>query len=1784
MTTSAHHDEGGAQKGAPRPGRWRRRLLWLVGFVLLGRVLLGLGLEPTLRIGLAAAGLQGDWDSVQLDLLDGRLELRGLTLRPKLGARPEVAEEAEGTAPMVSAATLAVDVDAGALLHGRLRVERLELLGSRIHLDRGVTGGWNFAPLAGSGGSDEAAPPSESGPLLFDLPFELLEARVQDLGLSVRDLQAVPSVDVSSRTSLTLTNVGVEGELIGLDLRMVSSQCLDLLRVNGGGRIASKGADLTLELTVAGLRAEPLLGLLSAAGLDARAESLQAGARLRLEATPVELDPARVQAVVIMDQASVRADATEALGLEALEVRVDRLGGGVLEVASVLVDGLVAEAVLETDGTFTFAGFGPSAAADTAAAGTAAAGTETAATPSSPSPSVAGAGEREAMDGATPTPLRWSLASAVVKEGRLSFTDRAMSLGHRITAHLDRVEAGPISSMAGAPPSDVRLLAEIPGVAGRIVVDGTIDSVGPRFQGSGEVKIEHLVPDELAPYLALAGMAPAFDDGTFEVDKIDADGLTFALRGLRVRDSGEELAAIDMARVAVGGEDRFEVEVSGARGRVRRRLDDSIEGLGLRFNIAADAPERVADADGPPVTKAEAPATPFVVPKVWLPHLDLQFERLELISEQSEGAPVSLGPITLKAGRAEGSAPGAEAFAVTARGKVRVARDFSASVQVDSSEEGFLSVQGETSATGVNLDPVREWVQLLGVDPLLEDGALEARFDLGLRAVGGRPDVSLTVGRARLEERTGAEVKEWLDVKELRVDGLRPGGESTLAIESLSIVEPRVRLERDAAGAWSALGMRALAPKAGSDAPAKSGAKGDQGARPSARSGWLTLGDAGLGEATITLVDGADAGAPPLVLGTSLSLKGFAPGVGAPPAAVSAQLVLEGAEWDVTGSVQPDPAAAALDVAVTMEHLNGGALARLLPSRVDLRMTDGVARARVRGARSQPEDGGTALAVEVEDLDLRERGAEQPVLGASLLRLTAPRIDLGAGVVDVDDITVEALALDLVRLANGGVRVAGVELHPAPADEAESEAPEPSPRRRLRSVRLGALDLGLDAVSLSTEGADGAPFVGTSRIKLKDSVEFDAEDFLDDAPPIELEITGRAAPGEMRFTADLSATPFEPEPEIDGRIQIDGIDGAFFHSILPAQQTAEGEAVFSQGSFAGEVESQFRWRRNGPLDFDLRSGFGLGLELNDLALRHTAGGPVVLGLDRLSLDASTIAPRAGRYQFRRVEIEKPRAVMRRVDGGLEVAGLLVLPDQAEAPETLEAPEGATVDLAVAGEEGAARAVPAARHEAVVTVDDLLLRDLDVLFEDQTVSPVLSVPLVALDAEVRGLSSRMLREPRPVRFSLSLGGGNVSLPVRLKRTSLIRGVAEGVAGAVSSREAEAVTYEERPLFRELVTSGQLAFYPSTSGWLQASLLGFELTAFRGLAIAAGIEIGDGVLDLNSRSRLSGTRGGHVDSTISLSHLSLSEPDGGPISRFLKLPAPLDSVIYVLKNEQGEVRLPLSFDFGSKSSMSTAEFSAKASAAFLRLVTEALAAAPLRAVGSVTDVVGLGGLVGGRDRTPKFAGMEAHLDFEVGSAYIDRDLSQPLMKIVKAMAEDPLLELEAAHEFGGEDIERARALANPDSDVAVKLLRSLRRERDVLLRRRGELAAAARSHLQLGRDRAFDETRLSLVQVSRDLGELEVRVDQLAELLGRSAAGRVERRLKRVALDIAQSRMDALMRALIRAGVDQRRVNLKRPRYEEPGAEGQVRLSRIRLQTRAGTPPKGFFSRVLGIFSF
>src|SRR6185436_1547311 len=143
--------------------------------------------------------------------------------------------------------------------------------------------------------------------------------------------------------------------------------------------------------------------------------------------------------------------------------------------------------------------------------------------------------------------------------------------------------------------------------------------------------------------------------------------------------------------------------------------------------------------------------------------------------------------------------------------------------------------------------------------------------------------------------------------------------------------------------------------------------------------------------------------------------------------------------------------------------------------------------------------------------------------------------------------------------------------------------------------------------------------------------------------------------------------------------------------------------------------------------------------------------------------------------------------------------------------------------------------------------------------------------------------------------------------------------------------------------------------------------------------AGVSLGGGVFDSAVAVRLVGDGSLDTSTRLIFTDLELSESSDGPIFRYLSLPAPLSTVIFVLRNENGALKVPLDVSL-DPSNISLASLGAAASTTFLKLVANAIAASPFRVAGTVVDVATLGQA----EKAEKPAGDVVTIGFAVGDA--------------------------------------------------------------------------------------------------------------------------------------------------------------------------------------------------------
>jgi hypothetical protein len=311
-----------------------------------------------------------------------------------------------------------------------------------------------------------------------------------------------------------------------------------------------------------------------------------------------------------------------------------------------------------------------------------------------------------------------------------------------------------------------------------------------------------------------------------------------------------------------------------------------------------------------------------------------------------------------------------------------------------------------------------------------------------------------------------------------------------------------------------------------------------------------------------------------------------------------------------------------------------------------------------------------------------------------------------------------------------------------------------------------------------------------------------------------------------------------------------------------------------------------------------------------------------------------------------------------------------------------------------------------------------------------------------------------------------------------------------------------------------------------------VVGFELLGVRGLAEEQGFEIGDGSLDTRVKMRFEGEKGIAVDSTSTFTHLSLSEPSGGPIARYLSLPMPLDTVLFMTKNEADEHVVPVSLRL-DQGQIGHGEILAAIMKATGAVLARAVASAPLRLVTGVTSLFGVD--AGGGDAENPTISL-AYADGAVELAPSER---ARLAEFVRRLGASSSRVLAIEHAFGRGDLARAEVLGNPSPEDARALVDGLRTRKSTLVRERGESASAARVYAALG-DRAemrAAEERLSAVD--REIAHVEDGLDAALALLRSGAERHRDARARRAALEIGRARLAELARTLSAEGVAQAR---------------------------------------------
>ena len=1570
-----------------------------------------------------------------------------------------------------------------------------------------------------------AAPESQTTESDPPLELRIPSLRVEDIALAWSDQATAPAAQVD--VQLERARLGpiqrVAGQTpppIELDVTMSLPRTIETVQVVGALQAFADEQTVDLQLSADGVTLRALKPYLDAAGMQSQWQGGSWNARIQAK---TRVDAAGVRhAEAQLSDLRLQSGA-DGLSLDTVSVEGVRLdpAQSLTHIDAVRITGMRGAAIRDEAQVWNTLGFafeGPQ-------------GTTKATAPAPSSDAAPAPAPNEAKPAAGPVP-RFELDRLVWENTYFELRDESLAsmptqVFDGLNLRAEDITLGRPANGEPDPPAQFELSLRAEELAERLALTGTLENLADEqsplyLTWSARVTGTGLQLTPLEPWLTEFGVESDWDQATLRGDLqgfVQQQGDTLRARA-EARDLAFEnqgvawlaLEALEVPEVVVApGSIVLEpISITAPRLRVERDAQGQLAVLALTLLPHPPATPTTLAADPVAVeTAPSAPATdPAATTRIELPSLTLSGATVQWIDAavsptvdvelQVEAGLTDwvLGKPMQQPGRFEATlrVPGA-LDALSLRGEALLA-----------GEE--LSAQVALRGEGMRAGPLASYLPP-GVEVKWQEGefAWDLSAAMGSSEEGGQK-LSVLGENLRLGEK-GASVPDlaWdrlaLSVPRYDWDG------GAVELKELAVQGLRLGVTRAVDGSLSALGVRfdpnaatPAQPQATEQPAATSTAAPDKTVPIAATSGsrrlpklnpedppWIRLGNLDVGIEQLRFLD--ENGGEPMDL--SLRLHGDGPLVLLSPEPESLdpiELRVSGAASPFVGSIDsrlvlvPYTPDPELDVAFALEGIDGPAITRVLP---DL---------QERLDASAWQDGRVTLHSNAQ-LRLRRRGP-----------LDFPLQD-GFGL----ELEVDGFALEPNPTIQGVATNQGET--GSEADTGSDLAAGPSDNPVKPSDTIGTL--GFD--SLAVQVASVRPKTGDVHIKLIDWVGPRLTAFQDERGLHVAGFVWKPAPADAAEVGSADAAQDEALASADG----------------PASES-QG-AASSPSDPSGESTSAAGTGDSGIADADdpQTPGATPSVDSTTAAPSPTAGdtsnGSSQAASDpqNPSQDADASAALADSSEDAQTGGESPNNNPSADDSAPVVAST--------NPGATPAQDGTDAPLPTA-----ANTPPAPQAE--LRIDEIFVAGEALRFEDRTVEPAMVLPISGWDLEAKRFSTLALQGERAFRFRLSLYGGELSLPERASG-NLVGGLLGSVATLATGGKDE-FDMEARPLFDEFLVRGNLALGAAPKGWVQARVRALELPAFRGAAAAAGVEIGDGLMDESAMVHMDGQGGLRVSSTTRFSYLSLSEPAGGPISTYLKLPAPLDSVLFALKDEDGDQTIPLNVAISSGgASMGT--ILGAVSKALGTLIGEALASSPMRVLGGVTDLVGLGG------EPIELTGDEwVRLDYAPGEMQVPAQALAQVEPLLALLRRDSTLYLEVQQIMGQADIAQATQLANPSAERCLELAALYRQRRSALTQERAQVAAAVRLAYATGELNEANARTAELRQVDRQLATTEVALDRVLERTTDRGARAQARRTKSAALEVTRERQTLIGNLLRFQPVPSMatRLDLRRPRFGAP----------------------------------
>ncbi|MBX3377810.1 MAG: DUF748 domain-containing protein [Phycisphaeraceae bacterium] len=1738
MMTPASGSPSPATSPAPTPAgakksRWRRRLIRLgviaLVAVLVFRLTLLILLPTAISRTARAMGLDCQYQRMKLSLLGTNASLWNVVVTSK-----------DGSQPVLKAEYANANLSTLQLLQLRLVAFRLEAEGVSVSVDRKADGSIPLLNLLASSASPKPATPSATSATpkapSFSSPLEIHALRLYKLAIAIKDETLTPAYEDTIRMDLRVTDLGREGRPVRVEFDASSRDLFSSATVEANANLAAAKLDADIALSLRGLRAERLGPYLEPFGVGAESRSLNLRGRGKIALAPSSGVPGALQGTASLTDVAVTADSDVVASLKRVSLDIASVSPSSLHISDLQIANGSLRTERTREGHLRFAAFSPSHARPVPTA------TAPRTTPPA-APPIAATGRA-----ASGSPFQWRIDRVTASDLSASLDDRAFIPQK---THLFAMKSLAASDLRSSGPAETKstVTAEmtIPGIIGTIRANVVATPFAAEPRARAELALGAIRPEALEPYLKVLGVESTLREGavtfTLEAAATATNPAAASVTLDRIVVSDRESSLFDFGPVTFSGVSHTpesglvidSIHGSGPSLNIRRLKDGRFELLGLRVDPHASSASSAATppalASNAPSTIVATPASPSSAPQFRLPRLtlnsltwdnlklrvdDLNTPELPPIEFTDSG--IELRGIRISDNGDTAAAPGTFTLGFTAPHLLESLKVNGSLAATTTSLQASIAVRGQALA----LSRLAPYLEPLGIEPTLTDGAFAADLSLsatdqanGVRLAAAARDVSLSNGTQTLASISIAELS--------RAELL----ESGVVVEGGRIAGLSLAASRDQGGV-SLLGIKLVptAPKPeAAPAPIPD---------PLALIGGLgpiSTGSLSIEQSEISWSDSAAKSPVQLRATFDAAMRGFALNPSSDSAGVGefdVRLVAPGLAESVTvtGTLAASGQRAGLSSSIRATGVSTAIPAAYLPPGIDGPLTTGEFRVDGTLALARGTPDALAVSATIANFDYRAAGEGEPLAAMKDFTIDVSSFALDSRDLHIARIASSGLTAHAAAQEDGTLTLLGLTVRSNTPGTAETIAPSPppSPRQPLTSpapgvstllsaasrppplIAVDSVDVGVSRLTFA--GPPPATPVSLADVRIVSSGPFRLLGAAAESnAPLELVTTGRVDPLINRFEVKFASALFAAEPSLNISISATGINAGPLPSVAPPLAPIIDGAPLSDGAFSTTIAARAKVQRRGST-IDLSRGIDLAFDIRGTQFRQ--GDTVLAGVEHIEADSIRLDPSTGNITTRELEVRNLTGRAWRDESGIHILGLRL--------KVLDSPDPAHTTPAAPSGHAAAEPPSPARPKSPgpeIRIDRLTVSGIDASFDDRAVSPPVTIPINALDAEVRGLSSLLLQRERPVRFNATVGAGKVSLPK-----------------SSGSNDTGSET-EDRDFFSQCIASGTMAFYPAPQGRAVAAISGVELLALRGLAKEAGASIGGGVFD--GRLELRARDDGNVDARARLivTDLRYAEPSAGPAERFMALPVPIDAAIAAVEAPDGSITLPVDVTL-SQSGLTTGSLVRAVALAAGQVVATAVVSAPAKIV------AGFAGLFGGDD--PEAVWVEEEpiiLTFSNGvTALSNRDLSF-LRSVLDRAAVYSNVQVAIEHQFGMQDADLVARRANPPLEQAASLADELRSRRASLLVARSELLAAA-SAWAVGVSPNAEPSR-RLEALSRQLADVEDSMDQLYAMQGPGAETAKTRRTRAGAVELIDARLAGVRREIAaRAGEGAARI--------------------------------------------